>query len=174
MYKPTVEQFLMFSVIICFCMMISCIYFVEKQENKSIKSKALDFFRKRTTKPGYSKVWKLIFWSTKYAQSILLLYLFANGFEDLNNVKNLGYMIFFVLFTAYERLYRKTSLSLVLFVGFFIFFQYYYSLFWQIKFQGLEDRYYMKSLRWWNVIPSGTPLDDPFEQNTRERSWFEQ
>lgn len=70
-------------------------------------------------------------------------------------------MIFFVVYTAYEEIYRKTSVVLILFISFFIGVQYYYSLVWRIDFyQGKED--YMSGLKWSNIIPYQNPTNDPF------------
>jgi hypothetical protein len=68
----------------------------------------------------------------RYIQSIVLMFLFLNGITNINNMKNLGFMIFFVVYTAYVDIYRKTSALLILFISFFIASQYYYSLVWKI------------------------------------------
>lgn len=93
----------------------------------------LRFFIDRCTLPKYSKNWKIIFMGSRYAQSILLFFLFVRGFSDLNNILNLGYLIFFAVYTAYENIYRRTCIILVLFVGTKIVGEYYYSLFWQLN-----------------------------------------
>lgn len=58
--------------------------------------------------------------------------MFLKGISNINNIKNLGFMIFFVVYTAYEEIYRKTSVLLIIFISFFIAVQYYYSLFYKI------------------------------------------
>jgi len=57
-----------------------------------------------------------------------LICLFANGAQNLNHFRNLGFMFFFVIYTASMDFYRKTSKALVLFVAFFIVGEYFYSL----------------------------------------------
>jgi hypothetical protein len=56
--------------------------------------------------------------------------LFINGAQKINNFRNLGLMSFFVVYTTYEHLYRKTSKLLIIFNAFVILGQYYYSLYW--------------------------------------------
>lgn len=110
----------MFLTLACFYMMISCFRINESLE-KQKTSGLLSFFKKRLLDPRFSNSWKLIFFFLRYVQSVVLLTLFFNGITNLNNVKNLGYMLFFVVYTAYEEVYRKTSWMLILFNSFFIF-----------------------------------------------------
>lgn len=44
-------------------------------------------------------------------------------------MKNLGYILFFVIYTAYIDCYRSTSVLLILFISFFIWAQYFLALF---------------------------------------------
>jgi len=52
--------------------------------------------------------------------------------KNLNSVQNLSYMAFFVIYTAYEEIYRRTSLILVTFVAVIIWAQYAASLYWYL------------------------------------------
>jgi hypothetical protein len=119
----------MYITLLMFYMMISC-YSLLAQEDKG--NTLIKFFSKRVSNPRFSNNWKLVFFSMKYIQSIVLLTLFLKGISNINNIKNLGFMIFFVIYTAYEEIYRKTSVLLVMFISFFIAVQYYYSLFYKI------------------------------------------
>jgi hypothetical protein len=74
----------------------------------------LNFFKVACIDPSYSKLWRVCFFSLKYLQNIVLLTLFFNGVSDINNIKNLAFMIFFVVFTAYEKLYRKFAFILTI------------------------------------------------------------
>jgi len=114
---PVLEQCFMFVTLLLFSTHYSCYLLATENQDKN---KLLSFFRKRITDPRFSNIWKVLFVCTKYAQSIMLLLLFVSGLEHLNTLKNLGYMIFFVVFTAYEWLYRKTSWVLSVFISFFI------------------------------------------------------
>jgi hypothetical protein len=53
-------------------------------------------------------MYNVMFFVLRHVQSIVLLALFVRGREDLNSLRNLGFMIFFVVYTASEALYRKT------------------------------------------------------------------
>jgi hypothetical protein len=84
----------------------------------------ISFFRKRITDPRFSNMWKLVFFGTRYIQSFGLALMFVHGLRDLYTVQNLGFMIFFVVYTAYEELYRRTSVLLIIFISIFIVGQY--------------------------------------------------
>ena len=75
---------------------------------------------------------RVCFFVLKHIQKVVLLTLFFAGSDDLNNFQNLCYMTFFVVYTSSERIYRKTSMFLVLFISFIIFGQYFVSLKWQL------------------------------------------
>jgi hypothetical protein len=77
----------------------------------------------------------------KYLQNVVLLILFFNGVSDINNVKNLSFMIFFVVFTAYEKLYRKYAFILTISICIPIFAQQVFSLFYELV---LNDEKKMK------------------------------
>jgi hypothetical protein len=65
-------------------------------------------------------------------------------------------MIFFVVYTAYENLYRKTSSLLCIFTAFFILAQYWFSLSWKLDQDpetGKLDPQLYKSYKWANIIP---------------------
>ncbi len=64
--------------------------------------------------------WKFIFFMMKYLHIFALICLFINGAENLNSFRNLGFMMFFIVYTTNEWLYRKTSSILSIFISFFI------------------------------------------------------
>ena len=72
---------------------------------------------------------------------------------DLNRLRNLGFMLFFVVYTASEYLYRKTSKILVVFIAFFICGQYYFSL---VYHNFIEDDTLMAKLKWLNLYEKTT------------------
>ena len=128
MASETIEQSLMYCVLLCFFMFPSCYAMISLGNSKN---KLLAFFETRCLEPKYSNKWKYIFFSMRYIQSLMLGFLFFRGFStSINNLQNLGYMIFFVIYTAYEKLYRQTSWLLCLFTAFFIIMQYFVSLQW--------------------------------------------
>jgi len=154
--------------------MLSC-FILEFKNND--KEKSYRFFIKRIREPKYSKMWKLVFVSLKYIHVIVLGLLFAYGCSNLNNFKNLGYMLFFCFYTAYETLYRKTCWILIVFISIFIVGQYYYSLFYKISLfdnnefhaNRLED---LKTLEWYSFIPLGCKLWDPYNINAAKSIHF--
>ena len=50
----------------------------------------------------------------------MLLAVFMTGVSALEEYKSLGFMVFFIIYTAYESVYRKTSFLLVIWIAFFI------------------------------------------------------
>lgn len=58
---------------------------------------------------------------------VIFLMLFATGSETFN-LFQLGFMLFFVVYSASEWVYRKTSIVLPIFIGFFIMGQYWWSV----------------------------------------------
>lgn len=72
----------------------------------------------------------------------MLVILFINGAGQLNNLRNLGFMIFFIVYSASEEAYRKTSSLLVIFLSYFILGQYAFSLVYlEYKGEGSYDTY---------------------------------
>lgn len=112
-------------------------------------------------KDYYQIWWNLLFFVLKYIQSVALVALFINGSNNLNHLRNLGFMLFFVCYTASEYLYRKTSKLLVIFVVFFVGGQYYFSLVYR---KYLDDPQTWKTLEWLNLFeeekkPTWMPSD---------------
>ena len=119
---PVLEQLLYFSILACFYMSVSCfkLAFTHNQD-EGMKS----YFFKRCKD---STVYKFLFFFLKHIQTLVLICLFINGAQNLNHFRNLGFMFFFVIYTANMELYRQTSKALVLFVAFFIVGEYFFSL----------------------------------------------
>lgn len=91
----------------------------------------------------------MLFFVLKYIQSIALIALFINGSNNLNHLRNLGFMFFFVMYTTSDHLYRRTSKALVMFVSFFVGGQYYFSLIYR-KYKADPIRW--KQLEWLNLF----------------------
>jgi hypothetical protein len=81
----------------------------------------------KVSKEGCSIFWKFLFYALKYIQTFVLVGIFLNA-KNVNTLRNLGFMMFFVIYTASEYLYRHTSRIMILFTSLFIFGQYFYSL----------------------------------------------
>ena len=75
-----------------------------------------------------SVFWPLLFRMLRHLQILVLICLFIKGSAEMNQLRNLGFMIFFAVYTASESLYRHTNKLLIVFNAFFIFGQYYFSL----------------------------------------------
>jgi hypothetical protein len=67
------------------------------------------FFAEKIHSKSASVIWKLLFLALRYIQSLVLIILFLNGSHKLNNFRNLGFMVFFVVYAGSEKLYRNTS-----------------------------------------------------------------
>jgi hypothetical protein len=125
------EQVLFYVTLATFFMMPYCLYALHKI--KKPENALLNFFKLRIKNPKYmNTLWIVEFQFLKYVQLILFLFLFYNGMKNLNSVQNLAYMGFFVIYTAYEAVYRRTSKILVIFVATIIFCQYAFSLYWYL------------------------------------------
>ena len=85
----------------------------------------------------------------KYLQIAVLVCLFIAGTKQLNKFRNLGFMIFFAVYTANESLYRSTSGLLTIYISFFIFGQYYYSL---TYYRYEKNERLMERLEWLNMF----------------------
>lgn len=95
----------------------------------------------------------------------------------MNNAKNLGYMLFFCFYTAYEGLYRKTCTLLIIFISIFIIGQYYFSLFYTVTLFNNEsshvDKYEtLKTLDWFDFIPNQNDLWNPYNINGETDMYF--
>ena len=109
------------------------------------------FFKEKILIKKSSVLWKFLFLVLRYIHSLVLIILFLNGSHKLNHFRNLGFMIFFVLFAGSEWIYRKCSFMLTIFIAFFIWSQYYFSLTYH---QYVDDKRLMKRLLWYNFYTS--------------------
>lgn len=159
-HMPVLEQLLYFSILACFYMSVSCfkLAFTHNQD-KGMKS----YFFKRCRD---STVYKFLFFFLKHIQTLVLICLFINGAQNLNHFRNLGFMLFFVVYTASMDLYRKTSKALVLFVAFFIVGEYFYSLEYHRFDKAMQQRF--EWLSFWNTDnpPSWKPGSSIFFRHT--------
>lgn len=78
-------------------------------------------------------------------------------------------MIFFVIFTAYEEIYRKASKLLVVFVSLIIFGQYFFSLIYE---RYLDEPLKMKFFKWLSLVPHGNSIKDPFNNLNDKNLYF--
>jgi hypothetical protein len=97
-------------------MMISS--YVKRIDDAQRENGMLVFFRTRIIAKKLTWVW--IFLASRYVQIFVLVYFFWRGIKRINAFNNLGYLFFFVLYTAYQDIYRHTGFILVIFVSFFI------------------------------------------------------
>ena len=70
---------------------------------------------------------------------------------NLKSLRNLGYMVFFVIYTAYENIYRKTSKLLIVFMSFFILMRYYSSLHSEFFLVLYNDEMYQQVMKFFNL-----------------------
>lgn len=106
-------------------MHVSCyLLVIQQREENSL----LLFFRKRIQGNG-SPIWKYLFQLTPHAQSVVLITLFVIGILDVERMRNMMFVLFFVVYTAYYEVYRRTTIVLLTFVQLYILAQYAVSLF---------------------------------------------
>ena len=96
--------------------------------------------------------WRFMFYLLKNIYKVVLVYLFIKGSSDINTFVNLGFMSFFVGYTTYEHLYRKTSNLLVVFIAANILGQYYFSLYYH---QFLGDKKLLRRFSWLGFYKDG-------------------
>jgi len=123
-----IEQFFMISILLVFYMMIST--YMRRLDNPNMENGLIRFFRTRIRAKQLRWIW--VFFSCRFTHVVILIYLFQRGVENLDCLNNLGYMVFFVIYTAYEGVYRQTGGVLIFFTSMFILIQYYMSLHYQI------------------------------------------
>lgn len=95
---------------------------------------------RKITSPNASVIYKLAYFILKYIHTVVLVILFLQGSDNLNSARSLGFMLFFVVYTAYPETYRSTSFLLIIFISFFIVAQYQFSLVYQSY---IEDKQLM-------------------------------
>lgn len=146
MKSPILEQSLYYVILLLFFMTFSALKLIyENNQNDFI----IDFFANRIASTEYSVAWKFIFFMLKYIQTLVLVALFLNGSNSLNSMRNIGFMVFFVIYTTSEYLYRTTSKLLTMFISFFILGQYYFSLNY-MKYE--DDQHILNRLKWLNLF----------------------
>jgi len=124
MANPTFEQFFMLLTLLLFYMMISA--YLKRIDNVNVENGLIRFFKIRIMRKQMGWIW--VFFALRWAHVVILILLFTKGVLNLNCINNLGYMGFFVIYTAYENIYRKTGTILIIFSSVFIVAQYFYSL----------------------------------------------
>ena len=121
---PIFEKILYFIILGHLFLLLSCMKLVQDHRQETL----LKNFMYRKIKEGKSIGWNFLYFFFKYVQCIVLVILFINGAGKLNNFRNLGFMIFFIVYSASEEAYRKTGNLLVIFLSYFIVAQYAFSL----------------------------------------------
>lgn len=123
MAYPVLEQALSFVILILLFLSIGSLKVAYELNSDDIIRR---FFSERIEN-HHHVMWKVIFISMRYIHYLVLLLLFLNG-KDINQLRNLGFMCFFTAYVSSEWLYRKTIVALNIFIAFFVFGQYYFSL----------------------------------------------
>lgn len=149
MVNETIEQFFMLVTLLLFYMMISS--YLKRIDNQSVENGLIRFFRQRISSKNPSMKWIWVFLSCRYAHILVLIFLFQRGVSNLDCVNNLGFLIFFVVYTGYEDIYRKTGYVLIFFTSVFILGQYFTSLFYQVVMDNDET---ITNMYWWNLFPN--------------------
>jgi hypothetical protein len=125
-----------------FWLMTSATYLsVEYDQNETLKQ---EFFKRLQDKTK-SKGWKFAFYFLRYIQLIVLLSLFLCGETEIDLLPNLVYICAFVVYTTFDKFYRKTSIILIIFMVFQLFGQYFFGLKYHMF---IEDKMKMYTMRW--------------------------
>ena len=112
------EQFIYFFNLCLLYMCVGCFKLsFEYDQDKYL----INMFSQKIKNKDTSIWWRFLFYILKNIQCIVLVMLFINGSNNLNHFRNLGFMVFFVVYTTSESLYRKTSKTLIFFITIFIF-----------------------------------------------------
>jgi hypothetical protein len=153
-------------------MMISS--YVKRIDNQDVENGLIRFFRVRIHAKQLTWIW--VFFSCRYIHIVVLVYLFQRGVGRLDCFNNLGYVVFFVVYTAYEGVYRSTAGILMFFTSCFIVGQYFTSLFYQVYMYERNEQD-INALYWWNFFPNrnkvfGKPLEDPFRIKPGQDIYF--
>ena len=156
---PILEQSLFFVVLVLIFMTISCLKLTYDQDQTEFVKQS--FFYLIQHEKG-SIFWKFLWFLFKHIQTLILVLIFLKGASNINTFKNLGFMIFFVIYTSSPYLYRKTCRVLILFTAFFILGQYYLQLGDTITIAGSQQE---KLLYWLNLKPKYERLDGGYFSN---------
>jgi hypothetical protein len=143
---PVFELLLYYIIMLNFWTMISATYqSVKWNQNQTLK----DYYFGKINDPTKSKLWKFSFYFFKYIQLFVLLALFLAGETQIDRLPNLVYICAFVIYTAFDKFYRKTSLFLIMFMCFLIFGQYFFGLKYHMF---IEKKYLMYNMKWYGFV----------------------
>ena len=146
-----------------FWLMTSATYLsVEHEQNKTLK----DEFFKRLLDPTRSKLWKFAFYLFRYIQLLVLLTLFLFGEQHIDLLPNLVYICAFVVYTTYERLYRKSSKLLIVFLALQILGQYFFGLKYHMFVEHPEE---MKRVAWLGLTRCHAYSPDNIQTKTHQQ-----
>lgn len=104
----------------------------------------MEYF-KRLEDPTKSKLWKFSFYVLRYIQLLVLLMLFIFGEKHIDVLPNLVYICAFVVYTTYDRFYRKSSILLIIFMALQIFGQYFFGLKYHMF---IRNKFEMNRIAW--------------------------
>ena len=122
---PLAEQLLYFCILSLFWLMISCTYLsISIDQNKYLKA----VYYEKILHPKASRKWKFSFVFFRYIHLGVLLAMFLNGMQRIDCLENLTYILFFVIFLTFDKIYRKFSIIMVIFMCTEIVLQYYFGL----------------------------------------------
>jgi len=142
MDNPIFEQCLYFIILGLLFTSFTCLKLIQENKQEDLLK---EFMVRKITSPNASVIYKLVYFVLKYIHTLVLVILFIQGSGTLNSARSLGFMLFFVVYTAYPEIYRSTSFLLIIFISFFIVAEYQFSLVYQSY---VDDTQLMKEKLW--------------------------
>ena len=133
---------------------------ISVDQNKYLKALYID----KIFHPKSSKRWKMSFYFFKNVHLLVLFAMFLNGMMKIDCLENLTYILFFVIFLTFDKIYRKMSIIMVCFMCFEILMQYYFGL----KYHSfITDPKAMWSMQWFGFIKCDKyTVTNSFDSNT--------
>ncbi len=112
-----------------------------------------DLIVSKIKSPNSNVLWKLGFIFMLSMHNVIIFFMLFAGNQKFN-LFQLGFMFFFVAYSASEFLYQKTSILLPIFISFFISAQYY----WSVQYTKHIDTYHNER-DFLNMIDGWEPTD---------------
>ena len=115
-----------------------------------------------------------MFFVVKYLHIVVLISLLVDAMNRLNTFRGLGFLTFFIVYTASEWLYRQTSRLLSIFISFFILGQYYTCLIAPgLNLEDPRNSALEKNLAWFGLYTHlATAGSYYFRHNIQARDWI--
>ena len=158
--SPVLEQALTFIILALLSTSVSSFKMSYTHNQDSL---LVGLFKERIADRKASIFWRFMYLGLKHLQVLVLVALYVNGSGNLNSARNLGFMVFFTVYTASEKLYRRTNVLLIIFISFFIFGQYYFSL---TIYRYIDNAKMMRRLQWMNMYENKKQLEEWSEEKT--------